>query len=408
MKSKFKVSTFWDTRAENKKTNESRIMLVVILNRKQFLVSIRTYSTKFDYDKATGGRSLTDSQKVLRNTINEYVLKAESLLDRLTEPTKDIFLKFFKSDTNLSNASKINVHSLFDIKYNSLMKEGRFGSAECVKCAGKSFKNFKKELFLEDIDESFLKLYRNWMMQKGLSATTTGIYLRNLRSIFNSSVEDGLISGYAKPFKNIPISCAVKSKSVLYPNQLKALWEYRSDSKRDQRAVSFFFFCYLANGMNFKDLGHLKYKNLKGDILSYVREKTKRTKNSQCVIRIHLQDAMKKIIAVWGNSTVNPENYIFPLIPKYNSDLHMDKTITRYKRTCNKSLSRIGIELGFDVHLCLNLARHSFATKQKIDGTPIAFISDAMGHSSMTVTEHYLKSLPDDKLIEMNSKLLSF
>ena len=84
----------WDTRVIHPKTKESRIMLSIVLNRKQFLISVRLYSTKFDYDKALSGRSLTESQKSLRKNINEYVLKAESLLERLTEPSKESFLKF--------------------------------------------------------------------------------------------------------------------------------------------------------------------------------------------------------------------------------------------------------------------------------------------------------------------------
>jgi hypothetical protein len=56
----------------------------------------------------------------------------------------------------------------------------------------------------------------------------------------------------------------------------------------------------------------------------------------------------------------------------------------------------------------LGLARDSFATTQKLEEPAISFISDEMGHSSMVVTEHYLKSLPDDNLWSMSDKLLSF
>jgi integrase len=43
----------------------------------------------------------------------------------------------------------------------------------------------------------------------------------------------------------------------------------------------------------------------------------------------------------------------------------------------------------------------------KLTGTPVSFISDAMGHSNSAMTEHYLKSLPDENRMEMSSKLLS-
>lgn len=383
-------------------------MLSVNFNRQSFFLSIKLYCTKADYDKAIGGRSLSDVQKGLRLDISSYVLKAESLLERLNEPTKESFLKFFKSDANLSNGSKVDAYALYQVRFNSLTKEERFGTAHNLRCSWYSIRSFKKELFLEDVDEHFLKSYRAFMLTKGSSNTTIGIYLRNLRVVYNQAVTDGLISGTNKPFKNIVMGSSVKSKSVLYPIQLKALWEYDTICVIEQRSIAFFFFCYLANGMNFKDLGHLKFRNIQGNVLSYIREKTKRTKSNNSEIRVHFHDAMKKIIDVWGNKDTSPDNFIFPFMPKYKSAKHHNDSISRYKRISNKCLSNIGKLLGFDVHLCLNLARHSYATKQKIDGTPLAFIRDSMGHSSIAVTEHYFKSLPDSNLAEMNSKLLSF
>ncbi len=52
--------------------------------------------------------------------------------------------------------------------------------------------------------------------------------------------------------------------------------------------------------------------------------------------------------------------------------------------------------------------RHSFATRLKLDGTPTAFIGDALGHSSGAVTAYYLKTLPDSKYKQMSENLLKF
>jgi integrase/recombinase XerD len=60
------------------------------------------------------------------------------------------------------------------------------------------------------------------------------------------------------------------------------------------------------------------------------------------------------------------------------------------------------------MNLTWNLARHSFVTRLKIDGTPTAFISEALGHSSSAVTAHYMKTLPDNKYKEMSENLLKF
>lgn len=62
MKSKFSVTTLWDSRVVNSK-KESRIMLSIGLNKERFKISLKLYSTKVDYDKAIGGRSLSIHQE---------------------------------------------------------------------------------------------------------------------------------------------------------------------------------------------------------------------------------------------------------------------------------------------------------------------------------------------------------
>lgn len=95
-------------------------------------------------------------------------------------------------------------------------------------------------------------------------------------------------------------------------------------------------------------------------------------------------------------------------MPEYDNVEHFSKTILRYKRQANISLSRIGRELNFNVPVNFGIARHCFATAQKLNGTPVAFISEAMGHSSLSTTEHYLKGLPSNQLQKMNEHLLDF
>jgi integrase len=71
-------------------------------------------------------------------------------------------------------------------------------------------------------------------------------------------------------------------------------------------------------------------------------------------------------------------------------------------------LTLIDKKFNFDVPVTVSLVRHSVATKHKLDGTPMAFISEMLGHSATQVTEHYLESLPAENLKQMTSKLLNF
>jgi integrase len=126
-------------------------------------------------------------------------------------------------------------------------------------------------------------------------------------------------------------------------------------------------------------------------------------------LRVFVHDDMKRIIMEHGNPASSLDEYIFPILVSSETDVWLQhKRRNRIKRDMNWKLSLIGKKLGFDVHLCLNLARHSFATTLKLSGTPVAFISDAMGHTSTNTTQHYLKSIPDENIQQMSNQLLSF
>ena len=126
------------------------------------------------------------------------------------------------------------------------------------------------------------------------------------------------------------------------------------------------------------------------------------------IIQVYLHDDMKKIIEQFGNPSRHPDDNVFPVLTKDTSLLKQEADKWRHKRVANNMLTRIGIKLGFDVHLCINLARHSFATTLKLSGTPVSFFSDALGHTNIITTEHYLKSIPTENLENISSQLLQF
>lgn len=401
------ISPFFDKR--HVKDGKSPICISVSMpNKTQFLIRLPLYCTKATFDKAISGRGGIDEIKELRKKVSDYVTKGEAIVEKLPNPSKESFTRLFKSETDLFVSNKTEITYFFKQKIAELEQEERLGTRDTYLTSMRSLIKYKSPLYFEDIDEKFLKGYKTWMMNKGNSMTTAQIYTRNLRSIFNVAIKEGFISEKHYPFKNYSIGTSSKSKSVLYPEQIKALWNYETVGIREGRAKAFFFFCYLCNGMNFKDAMYLKFKNLKGDTFEFIREKTKRTAKSEKVIKGYLHPEAKQIIELWGNKPGNPDAYVFPILTGCKTIIDKENKRNRYKRVSNRMLRKIAEKLGFEVHLCLGLARHSFATRLKLDGTPTPFISDALGHSSMTTTEHYLKSIPDSEFKKMGELLLKF
>lgn len=403
------VHVHWDKRYPKKGTNQCPVQLSISINGLQFKMSLRLYASKEDFDKAMSGKSGNKEVKELRTEISNYAAKAELILEKLPNPTRESFQRLFKSETDLFNSNKTDVTFLFEEYIEMLKSEERIKTAANMEHALRSLKRYRAKLYFEDIDEAFLKGYRNWMVNNGNSATTAQIYLRNLRTIFNKAIKDGYISQRFYPFLKYSIGTSVKSKSVLYPDQVKKFIVYQPKTLRSRRAKDYWLFCYLCNGINFKDLVYMKNKNIKDDTIVFVREKTKRSNSvADKEIRAYLHPEIVRIIETWGRKSNNPDNFIFPILEGYDSAAERELRRKKIQKQVNQKLKEIGTELGFTIPLILNLARHSFATNLKLSGTPTSFITDSLGHTSVTTTQHYLKSIPDQKIKELSNSLLNF
>lgn len=161
--------------------------------------------------------------------------------------------------------------------------------------------------------------------------------------------------------------------------------------------------------MNFKDMAYLKRNQISNDILNFVREKTKNTTNETNEILVYMHDEVKRILNKWGNKDISLDAYLFHILPAKSKSLMSEENIRAMKkRRINKSLRSIGKSLGLEFNLTIGLARHSFATTLKLNGTNVSFISEMLGHTSMKTTMHYLKSIPSNERKIVSDSSLSF
>ncbi len=93
---------------------------------------------------------------------------------------------------------------LYCDNFDNKTENGEIGTANSYKDSLSSFKKFWKSdyLSIEDVDVKFLKKYEKWMLEtRGNSVTTVGIYLRNLRTVFNL-----IINHDKSKFENYPFT----------------------------------------------------------------------------------------------------------------------------------------------------------------------------------------------------------
>lgn len=401
------VYPFLDTRTPMTDSPLWPIKLSISIKGQQFRVGLKVYSTRDIFDKAIAGKgSMPKEAKIIKDEIDKYLDKAKTILRDYPNANKATFIKLFKSEADLHTSGKTQLAILFQKKIDELIEEDRAGSKDFYEQALLTFQKFRKNPCLEDIDVHWLKAYKKWYTNQGNSQATAQIYLRCLRHVFNRAIKDHLIAPGLYPFKEFTIGSASKSKDVLYPEQIEALWNYESTAYAEKRGKDYWFFLYLCSGMNIKDALSLKGENLKGDIIRFVRSKTSETKADQEEIIVYMHPEAKKILEKWGN--IDTDDYLFPCFRGTKNDIERKKLKSIFARCLNRSLREIGEKLGFDFYLTLNLARHSFATKLNIDGVNTSAIKDALGHSSAKTTEHYLKTLPLQKYKGISDSLLQF
>lgn len=350
--------------------------------------------------------------KRLKLLFAEIEKKATKLIDEM-----EVFsFQEFEKKFNHQPKSSSDVLEAINTKKDLLKAEDRLNSFESYKSTHKSITGFlssknRKKLKYSDITSEWLTEYEAWMTSSGKSITTTGIYLRNLRTIFNQAIDDGIVQREFYPFgkRRYQVPASINVKKALTIEEIKLIVKYKPLNEAEERARDLWLFSYLCNGVNIKDISKLQFRNLTKKHISFVRSKTERsTKSSQEKIIVIRIPEIDRIINKWGSKLQDPDQYVFNIISEGDSSATQLAKIKQATKTINKYIKRIGTALKIEHNLSNQTARHSFSTVLKRSGAPIEFISESLGHKDLKTTENYLDSFEDDAKEAFQKKLLDF
>src|SRR5690606_30868400 len=83
----------------------------------------------------------------------------------------------------------------------------------------------------------------------------------------------------------------------------------------EREAKLLWLFSFYCQGMNMKDISLLKYSDIQGQAIRYLRAKTKDTEDQPEFMEIPLTDRIAEIIREIGNENKGREAYVFTIIP---------------------------------------------------------------------------------------------
>jgi integrase len=347
-------------------------------------------------------------EKIIHQSIHTYHTKLLELelVNKQQVITPHDLLQALQADSRKEEASK--VFPFFDQVIDRLLQADKVGTAHVYKDTKRSLKLFtpSTELLFTDIDQAFLHNYELYLRKLGLAQTSMSVYFRTLRALFNKAIQEKAINLNAYPFKefNIAKFNTATKKRAITKEELKKIENLVLDPVSPlAESRHYFLFSYYGQGINFKDIAQLQWKDLVQDRISYTRAKTGK------IIQFKLLPPAKAIIEHYRPLTGNhPENYIFPIINrlKHVTAIQIDNRITKVRKRVNNEMRKIARLAQVDANPTTYVPRHTYATVLKKSGVPIPVISEAMGHHSPLVTDRYLKAFENEVIEQANECLL--
>jgi integrase/recombinase XerD len=395
------------------------VKLRVTFNRKQKFYTIRyvpekigddfTEYQKFWIRKTDKSISMTDKEfeKVRKSnppepykTMNLYISTQEKEAGETVAKIKPFTFEGFEAKYFAKTTDENDLFSIITAQAKEKRTAGKISTAVTYECALNSLEEYtgKEKYPFSNVTVKFLKDYEKWMLNKGNSKTTVGMYLRDVRAIFNLVAPVGVLYPFGKSTHGLyTIPKGRNTKKALTQAEVAKIALYPTiNGTTEQRSRDWWLFSYLCNGINTKDIARLKYSNIKGDKIILERAKTAESVDDETTIEIIITKQIGRIIDRWGNKPAEQDQYVFPILNAGMTPEQEYRAIQQAVQTINKNMVNVCKEMGID-KVTTYTARHSFATVLKRSGASVEFISESLGHRNKQTTQNYLANFEDDE-----------
>ena len=273
-----------------------------------------------------------------------------------------------------------NLISFFKKVADGLRAEGNFGTAHVYRSTLNIVTTFHGSKYLDfhQVNSEWLKDFEVYLRSRGSSWNTVSTYLRVLRAVYNRAVD--------------------LRKAEYIPHLFRSVYTIPSDLRRTKEL---FILMFLLRGLPFVDLAYLRKSDLRGNVITYRRRKTGRslsvtlTPESMLLLEKHISRDLSS-------------PYLFPILHSIEGSQEAYREYQLALRSFNQHLELLGQWLGLESKLSSYTARHTWATTAYYCEIHPGIISEAMGHSSITVTETYLKPFRNRKIDEANNRIVDF
>lgn len=297
-----------------------------------------------------------------------------------------------------------------------LEDEGRFGTAHVYRSTLRTFIAYWQEHHAQSsipmkavFTTASLKDFERHMQERMLRMNTISTYMRMLRAIYYRALKKGFVLYVPGLFDHVYTGTRADTKRALPATDMGQLLNVKPSREHElAEAQIWFALLFLLRGMPFADLARLRKCDLQDGVITYRRQKTGRP------LTVHLIPQAAELIRFCADR--RPESpYLLDILWDDNELNHAPigslEEYHRYQnvlRNFNRRLKKLAITLGILTKISSYAARHTWATIAYHKKCAVGIISNALGHSSVKVTETYLKPFDNDELDKTNRMIINY
>lgn len=374
-----------------------------------------TYTLKIKITKNRKTRYYPTDIKITENVWDGKKIKAHKqktqLNNKLNKQLADVQSKVIKWETEnqlitineIMERLKSNLRSASFIDYaenckRELLERGQIRTHKRYKTIIKKLRTYlnNRDLSFSEFTVSFLNKYETHLISIGNRTNTIHTNIKTLRTILYKAIQEGIFPQESNPFFTFKLKKEKTEKPKLSMeqfNQIKAL-EIEENTLL-WHVKNYFLFATYTAGIRIGDLMQLKVKNVNDGRLSYQMDKTGTYKE------IAMIPQAIEILNLYNFDSKPFEAYLFPILEGVNDKTPMADTyrlISSKTALINKYLKKLAAQAAIPVNLTFHVSRHTWSEIARKKGMNLYDISKALGHSSLSITENYLKDLDTTSL----------
>ena len=260
----------------------------------------------------------------------------------------------------------------------------------------------------EKITVALLHDFESYCLGVGNKQSTAATNLSDIRALFNQAERFDLTGDTRNPFRRFTIKQGETPERVkLSFDEIERLKELDlSGDAFCEMARDFFLVAFYSGGIRFSDVATMTHARIVPgpdglpDRLAYTAGKTGKQRS------LKITPPAKKILERYLDTDVRADAFIFPFLEGYDLTTHRRfyNAKSSVNTRINKCLKKLAAAAeitdpdGSPKRISTHIARHSFADAARRGGWGLYDISKALQHSSLKVTERYLKDWDESSL----------